>query len=75
MTTSRADYRYILKELPYGEDLSVWALECYPETKQLPFVSNTGCMYLEMKSGVSELEANAIRDLLNKNIACITVID
>jgi len=40
MRTHTADYRYILKELRNGEYSSVWALECDPETKHLPFISN-----------------------------------
>ena len=74
-TTSKADYRYIVKELPYANNSSVWALECYPETEQFPFISNSGSMYIEMKQGVSELEAKKICDLLNENVVCLKIID
>ncbi len=74
MGTSKADYRYILKELPHG-DGAVWALECYPESQQLPFVSNTGAMYIELKPGVRESEANELREILNSRAACIKVVN
>ncbi|KUM53189.1 hypothetical protein AR688_04500 [Rheinheimera sp. EpRS3] len=74
MSTNRADYRYIVKELPYKES-SVWALECYPETQQLPFVSKTGSMYIELKQGITEVEAKELRDMLNEKASYITVIN
>ncbi|MGR5056653.1 hypothetical protein ACPV3O_00345 [Vibrio rotiferianus] len=74
MPTDRADYRFILKELPHSETQSVWALECYPDTMQLPFVQDTGCMYIEMKPETTEQEALEIKRLLNDKVAYITVI-
>ncbi|MCE0495808.1 hypothetical protein [Vibrio salinus] len=75
MSTYRADCRYRLKELPHSETPSVWALECCPDTTQLPFIHDTGCMYIEMKPGTTEQEAREINRLLNNHVAYITVIN
>lgn len=75
MKTSKADYKYILKELPNGDKSSVWALECSPNSSQLPFINDTGCLYIEMKPGTSEETANKIRDLLNIHSSYITLIN
>ncbi len=74
MTTSRADYRYIVKELPH-EGGAVWALEGYPQTKQHPFVSDSGCLYIELKPNVTEAEAVELMDMLNAKASYITVIN
>lgn len=75
MKTTRADYKYILKELPHSNNSSVWALECSPNTTQLPFINNTGCLYIEMKPGTSEETANEIRNLLNTHSSFLTLIN
>ncbi|WP_157052909.1 hypothetical protein [Gallaecimonas pentaromativorans] len=75
MTTSNADYRFILKELPDGDTSSVWALECYPESKQLPFISDTGCMYIKLKPSVTEDDAKQLGEILNKCCDSFVVID
>lgn len=74
MTTSRADYQYIVKELCH-EKGSVFALECYPRTKQLPFVSGFGCMYIELNPSATETDAKELMDMLNKHASYITVIE
>ena len=73
MATDRADYQYIVKELPNAAG-AVWALECYPKTKELSFIRN-GVMYIELKEGVSEEEAKELRKMLNARVQCITVIN
>ncbi len=67
---SKADYQYILKEL--GDTPSVWALECYPKTKQLHCIGDTGGMYIVMKPNTTEAEAKQIQRLLNEHVAHIT---
>jgi hypothetical protein len=75
MPTHRADYRYIVKELPYKDNQSVWAIECAPMTQQLPYLRNSGCMYIELKPDVSEQDAKELKRLMNEKVAFVTVID
>jgi len=75
MNTAIADYRYIVKELPAGENSAVWALECYPQTKQLPFISKTGCMYVRLKANVSKEKADALKRMLNEYSDAVIVVD
>ena len=75
MENQRADYRFIVKELP-SETGSDWALECYPETKQLSCISNSGgCMYIRFKPSTSEEDAKRIRELLNEHVADFTIVE
>ncbi|MBB3210687.1 hypothetical protein FHS27_006535 [Rhodopirellula rubra] len=74
-STHTADYRYILKELPAPNDSSVWALECYPETQQLPFIGKHGSMYLRFKPNTPKEVVDQIRSALNTHVENITVIN
>lgn len=78
MTTHKADYKLIVKELPAPSDgekqNATWALECAPQTMQLPFISDTGCMYIRFKPDVSEGEAREICRRLNAAVADFTVM-
>lgn len=74
MTSASADYRFIMKESAYHHG-GTWCLECYPQTIQFPFISDKGCMYIQFKKGVSEETANQIKDLLNKSVEIINVVD
>ncbi|MBY7854288.1 hypothetical protein KW429_11330 [Vibrio fluvialis] len=73
MSTSRADYRYIVKELNHPVNKAVWALECAPQTMQLPCVQ--GCLYIQFKVGTSEQEAKVIAQLLNDKAEFITLVN
>jgi hypothetical protein len=74
MASGSADYRFVMKESAYHQG-GTWCLECYPQTVQLPFISGTGCMYIQFKKGVSEETAKQIKDLLNKTVEVINVVD
>lgn len=73
MASNTADYRFILKDSAYHQ--GAWCLECYPKTHQLPFISDTGCMYIHFKKGVNEATARRIADLLNESVEVVSVVD
>tara|TARA_R110002111_G_scaffold76294_3_gene120880 strand:- start:1262 stop:1519 length:258 start_codon:yes stop_codon:yes gene_type:complete len=75
MKTHNADYKFLLKELPEPEPFNAtWALECYPQTKQLPGISNTGSLYIRLKKEVSEEQAKQLADQLNGLVEDFTLI-
>lgn len=74
MKSNSADYRFIAKESTYHEG-GTWCLECYPETRQLPFVGETGCLYIQFKTSITEEEAKNIAKLLNNSVEFFNVIE
>lgn len=75
MTTHIADYTYILKELPKNEGTaSDWAIECSPNSEQLPFIDDFGTMYIRLKTQTTENEANELRKQLTAHSANFTVV-
>lgn len=74
MPTNSADYKFIPKESA-AHGGATWCLECHPLTRQLPFISGTGCMYIQFKRGVGEERARQIANLLNESVEGVSVVD
>jgi predicted GIY-YIG superfamily endonuclease len=74
MKENSADYRFITKDSArYGS--GTWCLECYPQTRQLSFISGTGCMYIQLKQGVTEQQADQLRALMNEYVEEFNIVD
>jgi hypothetical protein len=68
-----ADYKFILKEI--GNGYEQWALECYPETTQLPFRKPSGTLYINFSKDTPKHTVDEIHKLLKENVINFSFIE